>query len=107
MLQPSCRTTGQPSYYNYKTNTNTWEQHPVAQDNARRWFIREQPTGQWVDDISPWEELADRSHITTVRIDQCATGLEDTTGDYIQKLTNITSNDETILKNLLSDSSAT
>eukprot|EP00959_Pyramimonas_sp_CCMP1952_P031410 658720-Pyramimonas_sp.AAC.1 len=58
---------------------NTWEQHykedlphitycgkiAVTQDNARRWFIREQFTGRWVDDIPPWKELADRPHITT------------------------------------------
>eukprot|EP00959_Pyramimonas_sp_CCMP1952_P303046 6340977-Pyramimonas_sp.AAC.1 len=24
--QPNCRTTGPPSYYNYKANYNTWEQ---------------------------------------------------------------------------------
>eukprot|EP00959_Pyramimonas_sp_CCMP1952_P453812 9468867-Pyramimonas_sp.AAC.1 len=46
----------------------------------------------------PWKELADRSHITTARIDQCATGLMDTAGDYIKKPTDITSNDEAILK---------
>eukprot|EP00959_Pyramimonas_sp_CCMP1952_P194832 4074233-Pyramimonas_sp.AAC.1 len=27
MLQPSCRTIGPPSYYNYQANYNTWEQH--------------------------------------------------------------------------------
>eukprot|EP00959_Pyramimonas_sp_CCMP1952_P101938 2131854-Pyramimonas_sp.AAC.1 len=61
MLQPSCRTTGPPSYYTCKVNHSTWEQHhkedlphitycgkiAVTQDNARRWFIREQPTGTW------------------------------------------------------------
>eukprot|EP00959_Pyramimonas_sp_CCMP1952_P008357 174753-Pyramimonas_sp.AAC.1 len=50
VLQPSCRTTGPPSYYNYKANHSTWEQHhkeglphitycgkiAVTQDNARR-----------------------------------------------------------------------
>eukprot|EP00959_Pyramimonas_sp_CCMP1952_P199362 4170261-Pyramimonas_sp.AAC.1 len=45
-------------------------------------------------------EIADRPHITTARIDHCATGLKDTAGDYIQKPTNITSNDEAILKPL-------
>eukprot|EP00959_Pyramimonas_sp_CCMP1952_P156955 3282115-Pyramimonas_sp.AAC.1 len=61
MLQPSCRTTGAPSYYNYKGNRKTWEQHrkedlphitycgkiAVAPDDARRWFMREHPTGTW------------------------------------------------------------
>eukprot|EP00959_Pyramimonas_sp_CCMP1952_P042947 898702-Pyramimonas_sp.AAC.1 len=27
ILQPNCRTTGPPSYCNYKVNYNTWEQH--------------------------------------------------------------------------------
>eukprot|EP00959_Pyramimonas_sp_CCMP1952_P111146 2325020-Pyramimonas_sp.AAC.1 len=34
----------------------------------------------------------------TVHIDQCATGLQDTAGEHIKKPTNITSNDETIVK---------
>eukprot|EP00959_Pyramimonas_sp_CCMP1952_P121084 2531536-Pyramimonas_sp.AAC.1 len=50
ILQPSCRRTGPPSYYNYQANYNTWKQHhkedlphtthcgkiAVTPDNARR-----------------------------------------------------------------------
>merc|ERR1712113_241596 len=57
-----------------------------------------QPTGTWVDEIHPWKELAQRNHIVSMGIDQCATGLRDDFGDYIKKPTDITSNDEAILR---------
>eukprot|EP00959_Pyramimonas_sp_CCMP1952_P055317 1156344-Pyramimonas_sp.AAC.1 len=46
------------------------------------------------------ERRTNRPRIATVHIDQCATGLKDTAGYYIKKPTNITGNDETILKPL-------
>ena len=112
ILQPSCRTTGPPSYFNAQANYNTWKAHhkedlphimfcgwvAMKQDDLGRWYLREQPTGTWVDEIQPWKELAQRNHIVSIGIDQCATGLRDDFGDYIKKPTDITSNDETILK---------
>eukprot|EP00959_Pyramimonas_sp_CCMP1952_P098836 2066494-Pyramimonas_sp.AAC.1 len=68
MLQPNCRATGPPSYYNYQANYNTWKQHHN-------------------------EDLPYISYCGKI-----ATGPKDTAGDYIKKPTDITSNDEAILK---------
>eukprot|EP00959_Pyramimonas_sp_CCMP1952_P136827 2863226-Pyramimonas_sp.AAC.1 len=72
MRQPSCRTTGVPSYFNAKVNYDTLHEHhtedlphiklcgkvAVRQNGLRRFLLREQPVGAWVDQISPWTTLA-------------------------------------------------
>eukprot|EP00959_Pyramimonas_sp_CCMP1952_P115595 2416499-Pyramimonas_sp.AAC.1 len=59
ILQPSCRTTGLPSYFNAKVNYDTWHEHhqedlphikfcgkvAVRQNYLRRFHFREQPVG--------------------------------------------------------------
>eukprot|EP00959_Pyramimonas_sp_CCMP1952_P381351 7990798-Pyramimonas_sp.AAC.1 len=72
ILQTSCRTTGLPSYFNAKVNYDTWHEHPkedlpgiklcgevaARQTCLRRFYLREQPVGTWVDQIPPWITLA-------------------------------------------------
>eukprot|EP00959_Pyramimonas_sp_CCMP1952_P108906 2277276-Pyramimonas_sp.AAC.1 len=72
VLQPSCRTTGLPSYLDAKVNYDTWHEHHkedlphikfsgkvvVCQTYLRRFYVREQPVGTRVDQIPPWTTLA-------------------------------------------------
>ena len=112
IVQPNCRTTGRPSYFNAQVNYTTWLKHhnedlphikfcgtaAIIQDNLGRYFLREQPTGTWVDQIDPWPTLANKSHIAKTNIDQCATGLKTADGMYIKKPTEIMSNDTLLLQ---------
>ena len=57
ILQPNCRTTGLPSYFNSQVNYDTWYEHheedlphikfcgevAVRQDDLQRFYLREQP----------------------------------------------------------------
>eukprot|EP00959_Pyramimonas_sp_CCMP1952_P181935 3804208-Pyramimonas_sp.AAC.1 len=72
ILQPSCRTTGLPSYFNAKGSYDTWHEHhkvdlphikfcakvAARQNCLRRFYSREQPVGTWVDQMPPWTTLA-------------------------------------------------
>eukprot|EP00959_Pyramimonas_sp_CCMP1952_P300546 6286114-Pyramimonas_sp.AAC.1 len=65
ILQPGCRTTGVPSYLNSQVNYDTWHEHhkediphlkfcgkvTMRPNDLRRFFLREQPVGTWVDQI--------------------------------------------------------
>eukprot|EP00959_Pyramimonas_sp_CCMP1952_P370163 7752352-Pyramimonas_sp.AAC.1 len=62
MLQPSCSTTGLPSYLKSKVNYDTWHEHhkedlprikvcgevAVRQNHPRRPYRGEQPVGTWM-----------------------------------------------------------
>eukprot|EP00959_Pyramimonas_sp_CCMP1952_P312896 6549454-Pyramimonas_sp.AAC.1 len=68
VLQPNCRTSGLPSYFNAKVNYDTWHEHhkedlphiklcekvAVRQNELRRFYLREQTVGTWADQIPPW-----------------------------------------------------
>ena len=68
LLQPNCRTTGRNSYYNSKMYPDTWRRHheedlphirycgkvALKHMSLKRFFLREQPAGTWIDDIGPW-----------------------------------------------------
>eukprot|EP00959_Pyramimonas_sp_CCMP1952_P132136 2762840-Pyramimonas_sp.AAC.1 len=94
ILQPSCRKTGLPSYFNAKVNHDTWHEHhkedlprikfcgkvAVRQNDVRRFCLREQPVGTRVDQIPPWTTLANGKGTCKVHMDQCTTGLRDSHG---------------------------
>eukprot|EP00959_Pyramimonas_sp_CCMP1952_P247574 5175605-Pyramimonas_sp.AAC.1 len=68
ILQPNCRTTGPPSYLDSQVNFGTRHEHrkgdlphikfcykvAVRQSGLRRFYLREQPVGTWVDQMPPW-----------------------------------------------------
>eukprot|EP00959_Pyramimonas_sp_CCMP1952_P298665 6247017-Pyramimonas_sp.AAC.1 len=70
--QPSCRTTGLPSYFNAQVKYETWHEHrkadlphikfcgkvAVRQNDLRKFYLREQPVGALVDQIPPLTTLA-------------------------------------------------
>eukprot|EP00959_Pyramimonas_sp_CCMP1952_P051661 1079668-Pyramimonas_sp.AAC.1 len=72
MLQPNCRTTGLPSYFNSQVNHDTWHENhkkvfphikfwckvAIRQNDLRLLYLREQPVGTWVNQIPPWTTLA-------------------------------------------------
>eukprot|EP00959_Pyramimonas_sp_CCMP1952_P104516 2184656-Pyramimonas_sp.AAC.1 len=74
ILQPNYRTIGLPFYFNAQVNYDTWYEHhkqdlphiklcgkvAMRQDDLRRFDLREQPVGTWVDQIPPWTTLANR-----------------------------------------------
>eukprot|EP00959_Pyramimonas_sp_CCMP1952_P299119 6256921-Pyramimonas_sp.AAC.1 len=94
ILQSNCRRTWPPSYFNTKVNYVTRHEHhkedlprikycgraAVRQDDLRRFYLREQPVGTWVDEIPPWTTLAKREDTRKVNMDQCTTGLRDSHG---------------------------
>eukprot|EP00959_Pyramimonas_sp_CCMP1952_P108414 2266942-Pyramimonas_sp.AAC.1 len=61
VLQPGCRTTGLLSYFAAKVNYGTWHEHhkedlprikfcgkvAVRQNDLRRFYLGEQPSGTW------------------------------------------------------------
>eukprot|EP00959_Pyramimonas_sp_CCMP1952_P006386 133580-Pyramimonas_sp.AAC.1 len=66
-LQPNCRTTALSSYSNATVNYDTWHEHhedlshikfcgkvAVRQHDIRRFYLREQTVGTWVDQMPPW-----------------------------------------------------
>ena len=89
ILQPNCRTTGLPSYFNAQVNYETWLLHhnedlphikfcgriAILQDDLKRHYLREQPRGTWVDEIEPWDKLILRPNTVKTHFDQCAAGL--------------------------------
>eukprot|EP00959_Pyramimonas_sp_CCMP1952_P133038 2781332-Pyramimonas_sp.AAC.1 len=106
MRKPSCRTTGLPSYFNAKVNCDIRHAHhiedlphikfcgkvAVRQNDIRRFYLREQPVGTWVDQIPPWTTFAKDKGTCKVNVDQCATGLGDSHGVLIRKPTEIMAN---------------
>eukprot|EP00959_Pyramimonas_sp_CCMP1952_P335331 7021499-Pyramimonas_sp.AAC.1 len=72
MLQPNCRTTGLPSYFNSQVNYDSWYEHhtedlphikfrgqvAIHEKDLRRFYLREQPVRTWVDQIPPWTTVA-------------------------------------------------
>eukprot|EP00959_Pyramimonas_sp_CCMP1952_P038358 802406-Pyramimonas_sp.AAC.1 len=72
ILQPNCRKTGPHSYFKPQGNHDAWHEHyqedlpriklcgkvAVRQNDLRRFYLREQPVGTWVDQTPPWTTLA-------------------------------------------------
>ena len=61
-------------------------------------FLREQPSGTWIDEIPPWTALAKRKVTRKAIMDQCCTGLCDSYGTPIKKPTEMMANYEAILQ---------
>ena len=111
VLQPNCRTTRLPSYFNAQVNYETWLEHhkedlphitfcgvvATLQYDKDRYFLREQPTGTWVDEIEPWKILSCRDNLLKINIDQCMTGLKDSYGIPIKKPTEMYANHPALL----------
>eukprot|EP00959_Pyramimonas_sp_CCMP1952_P048698 1017136-Pyramimonas_sp.AAC.2 len=106
ILQHNCRTTGLPSYFNSQVKYDTWHEHhkedlphiklcgkvALRQNDLRRFYLREQPVGTWVDQIPPWTPLAKCKGACKMNMDQCTTGLRDSHGVLIRKPTEIMAN---------------
>eukprot|EP00959_Pyramimonas_sp_CCMP1952_P163072 3408936-Pyramimonas_sp.AAC.2 len=61
----------------------------TRQNDLRRFYLREQPAGTWVDQMPPWTTLAKCKGICKVNMDQCTTGLRDFHGVLIRKPTKV------------------
>jgi len=111
ILQPNCRTTGRNSYYNSIMNYDTWKKHHVEdlphikycgevahkQMKRGRYFMREQPLGTWIDDMSPWYEIWYGSECIKTTVDQCMAGCVDKFGQPVRKATEWMANHEDLL----------
>eukprot|EP00959_Pyramimonas_sp_CCMP1952_P197361 4127322-Pyramimonas_sp.AAC.1 len=111
ILQPNCRTTGFPSYFNAQVSYDTWREYhredlshakfcgkvAARQNDLRRFYLREQPVGPWVDQIPPWTTLAKSKGTCNVNIDQCTTGLRDSHGVLLRKPIEIMANHRLLL----------
>eukprot|EP00959_Pyramimonas_sp_CCMP1952_P399034 8361481-Pyramimonas_sp.AAC.1 len=106
MLQFSCRTTGLPPFFSAELNYDMWHAHhkddlphilfcgkvAVRQTDLRRFYLREQPVGTWVDQLPPWTTLAKSRGTCKVNVGQCTTGLRDSHGALIRRSTEIMAN---------------
>ena len=114
VLQPNCRSTGSFSHYNRVHNYNAWHKHHVEdlphirycghvalrQAKHERYWIREQPSGTTIDDIEPWPAVWKYGNTVGIIIDQCAAGAVDSHQMPVQKPTEMTANEETLLRPL-------
>jgi hypothetical protein len=112
VLQPNCRSTGKLSNFNAIHYHDTWDAHhkedlphiklcgAVAekQMELNRYWLREQPTGTWIDEIEPWSRVAKHKDVIHVLHDQCMTGLVDDMLCPVQKTTEWSSNTEILLE---------
>eukprot|EP00959_Pyramimonas_sp_CCMP1952_P369523 7740131-Pyramimonas_sp.AAC.1 len=103
MSQRSCKPAGLRSYFNAQVNHDTWHEHhiedwlrikfcgkvAIRQIGTRRFCLREQPVGIWVDQIPPRTTLAKSKGTCKVNLDQCATGLRGSYGVLVRKPTEI------------------
>ncbi len=108
VLQPNCRTTGRNSYYNWYANHGTWKKHheqdlphiqycghiALTQIKKKRFFIREQPAGTWIDHIPPWTEVWKDEAVICQTMDQCMAGCVDSKGVPVKKMTEWVTNHE-------------
>eukprot|EP00959_Pyramimonas_sp_CCMP1952_P400371 8388856-Pyramimonas_sp.AAC.1 len=90
-LQLNCRTTGLHYHSNSQVDYDTRHEHQkydfphiqfcvevaMRQNDLRRFYLREQPVGTWVDQIPPWTTLATCKGTCKVDVDPCTTGLRD------------------------------
>ncbi len=111
VLQPNCRSTGPNSWYNSKMHYTTWKKHhdedlphikfcgevALIQIQKGRYFLREQPVGNWVDEIPPWTRVASSPHIVRTNMDQCMTGAIDEDGTPAKKPTQWMANHECLV----------
>eukprot|EP00959_Pyramimonas_sp_CCMP1952_P099702 2084717-Pyramimonas_sp.AAC.1 len=111
LLKPNGRTIGMPSYFNSKVNYDTWHGHQkedlphikfcgrgaVRQNDLRRFYLREQLVGTWVDEIAPWTRLAKCEGICKVNMGQCTTDFRDPHGVFIRKPIEIMANRRLLL----------
>ena len=112
VLQPNCRTVGRNSYYNSVMYHDTWKQHhqedlphlqycgqvALKQMKMGRFFLREQPVGTWIDDIEPWPEVQSDDTVVTQNMDQCMADAKVDDGTPVQKPTEWTANDLTLVE---------
>eukprot|EP00959_Pyramimonas_sp_CCMP1952_P017552 372474-Pyramimonas_sp.AAC.1 len=108
---PKCRTTGLPSFFNLQVNYGTWYEHhkedlphikfcgevALRQNALRRFYLREQAVGTWVDQIPPWIPLAKFKGTCKMKMDQCTTGLRGSHGVVVRKPTEIMANHRLLL----------
>ena len=111
VLQPNCRTTGRNSYYNSVMNEDTWKRHheedlphitycakvALKQLSLKRFFLREQPVGTWIDEIKPWTQVHSDPTVVKVNMDQCMAGAKDDDGCPVKKPTEWTANSRILL----------
>ena len=111
VLEMNCRSTGPRSYLNAQINPETWNEHhktdlphikfcgriAMIQDDLDRFWMREQPSGTWVDEIYPWTQVIRQPGFNKVTFDQCMTGLKDSKGTPMKKPTEIAANDDELL----------
>ena len=52
----------------------------LKQMSLKRFFLREQPVGTWIDDIDPWPKVRSDPSVTAQNMDQCMAGAVDGEG---------------------------
>ncbi len=62
-----------------------------------RYFLREQPVGNWADDIQPWTKVASWPRTVKTNMDQCMTGAIDEFGSPAKKPTQWMTNHERLI----------
>ena len=78
----------------------------LKQMQLGRFFLREQPTGTWIDQIPPWTIVIAHESVVTQTMDQCMTGAKDEWNQPVKKPIEWTANSETLLHQC-DDTSAT
>ena len=114
ILQPNCRSTGRNSHYNAVMNRETWLRHheedlphiqycgrvALLQMELKRYWMREQPVGTWIDEISPWPQVHAHEEVIAHNMDQCMAGARDKFGKPVKKPTEWTANSPMLLQPL-------
>ena len=59
----------------------------LKQMSLKRFFLREQPVGTWIDDIDPWPKVRSDPSVTAQNMDQCMAGAADDDGWPVMKPT--------------------
>jgi len=114
ILQPNCRSVGSFASYNAVANRPTWLKHhredlphlsycgevALMQMRLGRFFLREQPAGTFLDYVDPWPQVQANESVMTCLSDQCMAGAIDEYKVPVQKKTEFTANDLSLLKPL-------
>ena len=63
-----------------------------------RYFLREQPSGTWIDYIEPWPKNVNSKDVVTQSMDQCMSGCRAADGTPVKQPTEWTANHELLVK---------